>query len=352
MQNARDLLFEIGQARFISVLDLTKGYWQIPMKDEAKPLTTFVTHSGHYQWKVMPFGMKNAGSTFQKSMDNALLLHRKYCRSYIDDVAIYSTTWNEHLDHIAKVFKSFQEVGLKVNLEKCAFGRKSVKFLGHIVGSGKHSPDPEKVETIRKLSRPTTKSEVRSFLGLTSYYRDYIQNFSQLVLPLTNLTKKNIPKDIPWESSAEESFVRLKEELVKMPSLHTPELSRPFLLFTDASATAIGACLAQHNDHMEEMPIAFFSKKLTLSQTKWSTIEREAFSVLEALRKFDTWIFGSQIQVVSDHDPLTYLTNSAPHSAKLTRWALALQRYNVKVSYRKGSAHGNADALSRLRISE
>ncbi|GFT39919.1 retrovirus-related Pol polyprotein from transposon 297 [Trichonephila clavipes] len=249
MQNARDL-FEIDQARFISVLDLTKGYWQIPMKDEAKPLTAFVTHSGHYQWKVMPFGMKNAGSTFQKSMDNALLLHRKYCRSYIDDIAIYSTTWNEHLDHIAKVFKSLQEVGLKVNLEKCAFGRKSVKFLGHIVGSGKHSPDPE--------------------------------------------------KDIPWESSAEESFVRLKEELVKMPSLHAADLSRPFLLFTDASATAIGSCLAQHNDHMEEMPIAFFRKKLTLSQTKWSTIEREAFSVLEALRKFDTWIVGSQIQVVSD----------------------------------------------------
>ncbi|GFW75332.1 retrovirus-related Pol polyprotein from transposon 297 [Trichonephila clavipes] len=221
-----------------------------------------------------------------------------------------------------------------------------------IISPRKHSPDPEKVETIRKLSRPITKSEVRSFLGLTSYYRDYIQNFSQLVLPLTNLTKKNIPKDIPWKSSAEESFVRLKEELVKMPSLHTPDLSRPFLLFTDASATAIGACLAQHNDPMEEMPIAFFSKKLTLSQTKWSTIEREAFSVLEALRKFDTWIFGSQIQVVSDHDPLTYLTNSAPHSAKLTRWALALQRYNVKVSYRKGTAHGNADALSRLRISE
>ncbi|GFT87687.1 retrovirus-related Pol polyprotein from transposon 297 [Trichonephila clavipes] len=192
--------FEIGQARFISVLDLTKGYWQISMKDEAKPLTAFVTHSGHYQWKVMPFGMKNAGSTFQKSMDNALLLHRKYCRSYIDDVAIYSTTWNEHLDHIAKF------------------------------GSGKHSPDPEKVETIRKLSRPTTKSEVRSFLGLTSYYRDYIQNFSQLVLHLTNLTKK--------EHSEGHSLGRV---------FH-------------ASATAIGACLAQHNDHMEEMPIAFFSK--------------------------------------------------------------------------------------------
>ncbi|GFW25971.1 retrovirus-related Pol polyprotein from transposon 17.6 [Trichonephila clavipes] len=124
--------------------------------------------------------MKIPGSTFQKTMDNALLLHRKYCRSYIDDVAIYSTTWDEHLDHIAKVFKFLKEVGLKVNLKQCALGRKSVKFLGHIVGSGKHSPDSEKVETIRKLSRPTTKSEVRSFLGLTSYYRDYISNFSQL----------------------------------------------------------------------------------------------------------------------------------------------------------------------------
>ncbi|GFQ94977.1 retrovirus-related Pol polyprotein from transposon 297 [Trichonephila clavata] len=137
-----------------------------------------------------------------------------------------------------------------------------------------------------------------------------------------------------------------------MPSLHTPDLSRPFQLFTDASATVIGACLAQYNDHMEEMPIAFFSKKLTSAQMKWSTIKREAFSVLEALSKFDTWIFGSQIQVISDHDPLIYLTNSAPHSAKLSRWALALQRYNVKVSYRRGSAHGNAGALSRLRISE
>ncbi|GFW79901.1 retrovirus-related Pol polyprotein from transposon 17.6 [Trichonephila clavipes] len=169
MQNARALLFEIGQARFISVLDLTKGYWKIPMKDEVKPLAAFVTHSGHYQWKVMPFGMKNDGSTFQKSRDSALLLHRKYCHSYIDDYDIYSATWDEHFDHIAKVFKSLQEVGLKVNLKKVfPFGRKSVKFLGHIIGSGKHSPDPEKVETIRKLSRPTTRSEARIFLSLTS----------------------------------------------------------------------------------------------------------------------------------------------------------------------------------------
>ncbi|GBN84296.1 Retrovirus-related Pol polyprotein from transposon opus [Araneus ventricosus] len=116
-----------------------------------------------------------------------------------------------------------------------------------------------------------------------------------------------------------------------MSTLHTPDISRPFWLYTDASATAIGACLAQHDDVGKELPIAFFSKKLTPTQMKWSTIEREVVC-LEALKKFDTWVFGGKIQVVSDHKPLTYLTNSTPHGAKLSRWALALQRYNLTVS--------------------
>ncbi|GBN70331.1 Retrovirus-related Pol polyprotein from transposon 297 [Araneus ventricosus] len=350
MKIARDLLYEVGKANFISVLDLTKGYWQIPMKEEARHFTAFVTHSGHFQWKVLPFGMKNAGSTFQRSMDKALAPHREYCRSYIDDVAIYSQSWRDHLLHIDSVFRSLREVGLTVNLEKCAFGQKRVKFLGHIVGSGQHSPDPEKAEVVRNLSRPSTKKELRSFLGLASYYRDYIPNFSEIVLPLTDLTKRKVPNVLPWSIEAGEAFVKIKDELVRMPTLHTPDISRPFWLYTDASATAIGACLAQHDDVGKELPIAFFSKKLTPTQMKWSTIEREAFCVLEALKKFDTWIFGGKIQVVSDHNPLTYLTSSAPHGAKLSRWALALQRYNLTISYRRGIQHGNADALSRLAI--
>ncbi|GBL77650.1 Transposon Ty3-I Gag-Pol polyprotein, partial [Araneus ventricosus] len=183
MKIARDLLYEVGKANFISVLDLTKGYWQIPMKEEARHFTAFVTHSGHFQWKVLPFGMENAGSTFQRSMDKALIPHREYCHSYIDDVAIYSQSWRDHLLHIDSVFRSLREVGLTVNLEKCAFGQKRVKFLGHIVGSCQHSPDPEKAEVLRNLSRPSTKKELRSFLGLASYYRDYIPNFSEIVLP-------------------------------------------------------------------------------------------------------------------------------------------------------------------------
>ncbi|GBN32960.1 Retrovirus-related Pol polyprotein from transposon 297 [Araneus ventricosus] len=231
-------------------------------------------------------------------------------------------SWSDHLLHVDSVFRKWRE----------------------------HSPDPEKAEVLRNLSRPSTKKELRSFLGLASYYRDYIPNFSEIVLPLTDLTKRKVSNILPWSIEVEEAFVKIKDELIRMPTLHTPDISRPFWLCTDASATAIGACLAQHDDVGKELPIAFFSKKLTPTQMKWSTIEREAFCVLEALKKFDAWVFGGKIQVVSDHNLLTYLTSSAPHGAKLSRWALALQRYNLTISYRRGIQHGNADAVSRLAI--
>ncbi|GFV62683.1 retrovirus-related Pol polyprotein from transposon 17.6 [Trichonephila clavipes] len=267
MQNAKDLLFEVGQANYITVLDLTKGYWQIPMAEEAKPYTAFVTHHGHYQFCVMPFGMKNAGSTFQKVMDQVLVKHRAYCRSYIDDVAVFSKTWEQHMKHLCVVFQTIQKVGFTINLKKCNFARRRVKFLGHVVGSG------------------------------------------------------NIPQ-IP--ESCRTSFYKIKGTTGKSTIfLYTPDLSKPYQLYTDASATAIGACLSQNDEKGKENPIAFFSKKLTETQTRWATIEREAYAVIEALKRFDSWIFGAEIEVISDHNPLTYLTLTTPQSAKLTRWALA-----------------------------
>ncbi|GFW39902.1 retrovirus-related Pol polyprotein from transposon 17.6 [Trichonephila clavipes] len=240
MKHVTYLIYEIGKTHFISVLDLTKGYWQIPMEENSKHFTAFVTHSGHYQWKVLPLGMKNAGSTFQKSMDKVLSPHHNYCRSYIDDVAVFSETWSDHMQLLEGVFKTLRAVGQTVNLEKCDFGKSQVKFLGHLVGFGKHAPDPQKVETMSKLLRPTTKKQLRGLIGLASYYRDYINNFSSIVLPLTNLTKKNIPNNIPWVDKAEESFQCLKKSLIEMPTLYTPVLNRPFQLYTDASATIVG----------------------------------------------------------------------------------------------------------------
>ncbi|GFX83691.1 retrovirus-related Pol polyprotein from transposon opus [Trichonephila clavipes] len=145
-------------------------------------------------------------------------------------------------------------------------------------------------------------------------------------------------------------LLKIKGTTDKAPSLYTPNLSKPYQLYSDGSVTAIGVCLSQNDEKGKENPIAFFSKKLNETQTRWATIEREAYAVIEALKRFDSWIFGAKIQVISDHNPLTYLTSTTPQSAKLTRSALALQRYNIAISYRKGVKHGNADALSRLPI--
>ncbi|GFW23413.1 retrovirus-related Pol polyprotein from transposon opus [Trichonephila clavipes] len=203
------------------------------MEENSKHFTAFVTHSGHYQWKVLPFGMKNAGKT-----------------------------WSDHIQHLESVFTTLKEVGITVNLDKYDFGKSQVKFLGHVVGSGKHTLDPQKVETMSKLLRPTTKKQLRGPIGLASYYRDYIKNFSSIVLPLTNLTKKNIPNKIPWEDKAEESFQDLKKSFIEMPTLYTRVLNHPFQLYTDASTAIVGACLAQNDKNGMEHPIAFYSRKL------------------------------------------------------------------------------------------
>ncbi|GFW56291.1 retrovirus-related Pol polyprotein from transposon opus [Trichonephila clavipes] len=274
MQNAKDLLFEVGQANYITVLDLTKGYWQIPMAEEAKPYTAFVTHHGHYQFCVMPFGMKNAGSTFQKVMDQVLVKHRAYCRSYIDDVAVFSKTWEQHMKHLCVVFQTIQKVGFTINLKKCNFARRRVKFLGHVVGSGQHSPDPGKL--------------------LSGIYPKLC--FFSLAINRTD--KEPSSEYNPLNEVAEQAFTKLKAQLVKAPSLYTPDLSKPYQLYTDASATAIGACLSQNDEKGKENPIAFFSKKLTETQTRWATIEREAYAVIEALKRFDSWIFGAEIETL------------------------------------------------------
>ncbi|GFY18269.1 retrovirus-related Pol polyprotein from transposon 17.6 [Trichonephila clavipes] len=203
MEDAVELIHSIGRTNIITTLDLWKGYWAIPMAEDSKTLTPFKTHRQQYGFQVMSFGLKNASATFQ--MNKALSCYREFSRAYIEDIAIFSKNWGEHL-HLDTILTNFSELNFTVSIKKFVFGKTQIKYLGHIIGSGKHEPDPEKTAVINNLPVPKTKKELRSVLGLCNYYREYIPKYSELVYPLTELTKKRVPDSIPFTEKHDSSF--------------------------------------------------------------------------------------------------------------------------------------------------
>ena len=344
-----DLLQVVGNSSFISTLDNTAGYWQIPVHPDSRDKTAFVTHRGSYQWNVLSFGLRNAGATFQKTVNQILKPHRSYASAYIDDTSVYSNTWEDHLEHLDSVIGAFGQFGMTLRLSKCKFGMPTVKYVGHKIGSGTIQADQSKIEAILNIKMPTTKKLLRSFIGMTNYYQKYIPNLSARLVPLTKLTKSKLPNQLQITDDAVKAFEDVKSALCSTKVLRTARFDRDFIVQTDASDYAVGACLSQLDDEGCEHPIAFASEKFSDVQSRWSTIEKEGYAIIFALRKFDHYIFGHNAVVVySDHNPLHFLIDATPKSSKLTRWMLALQRYNITVEHRAGSKNANCDALSRL----
>ncbi|GFS75684.1 retrovirus-related Pol polyprotein from transposon 297 [Trichonephila clavipes] len=348
MQNMMELNFLVAKKIFITVLDMLKGYWSIPMEDSSKHLTAFRTHRGQYQWNVSQFGLRNTAATYQRAMSKVVQTISDFACAYIDDLAIFSDTWEEHLNHLEEVFKRLKHFNFSVNLGKCEFARQKVKDLGHVIGSGRHSPDKERIKAIQSLQAPTTKKQLRSTLGLCNFHRQYIPNFAKIALPLTELTKKKVPNEIPWRKEAENAFKELKTALCGITELQVPDIEKSYYLHTGASQTAVGCCLGQLDGEDNIHPIAFGSQKLNPSQQKWSTIEREAYAVIWALKRFETLLCEAKIFLLTDHNPLVFLTSVAPQCPRLQRWALAIQRHDIEASHMKGSKLVNADALSKL----
>ncbi|GFX37636.1 retrovirus-related Pol polyprotein from transposon 17.6 [Trichonephila clavipes] len=297
MDDAVELIHSIGRANIITTLDLLKGYWAIPMAEDSKNLTSFKTHRQQYRFKVMSFGLKNASATFQREMNKALSCYREFSRAYIDDIAIFSKNWEEHLLHLDTILTKLSELNFTVNLKKCAFGKAQIKYLGHIIGSGKHEPDPEKTAVINNLPVPKTKKELRSVLGLCNYYREYIPKYSELVYPLTELTKKRVPDSIPWTEKHDSSFHLLKKALVEAPSLYSPVPDKPYTIHSDASQIGIAACLSQKCGD-KCYPIAYASQKLSKTQQSWSTIEREAFAIVWSLKSLKYGYLGLKLNFI------------------------------------------------------
>ena len=212
MPRMDDLLNAVGKSKFVSKIDLKKGYWQIPLDEDTKQKSSFVTPMGQYRFTVMPFGMVNAPATFVRMMNKVLEGCSGFAESFIDDIGIYSQPWEEHLEHIRFVCERLREANLSAKPSKCTFGHSKLEYLGHIVGGGTVMPTVDKIESIKNFQIPSTKKQVRSFLGTIGFYRKFVDNFSVKALPLTNLTKKEQPTKVKWQDFHQKAFDDLKAQ--------------------------------------------------------------------------------------------------------------------------------------------
>ncbi|CAM4531345.1 unnamed protein product [Caretta caretta] len=352
MPRTDELLEKLGRAQFISTLDLTKGYWQVPLDESAKERSAFITHLGLYEFNVLPFGLRNAPATFQRLVDGLLAGLGEYAVAYLDDVAIFSDSWADHLEHLQKVLERIREAGLTVKAKKCQIGLNRVTYLGHQVGQGTISPLQAKVDAIQKWPVPKSKKQVQSFLGLAGYYRRFVPHYSQIAAPLTDLTKKKQPNAVQWTGKCQKAFNKLKATLMSDPVLRAPDFDKPFLVTTDASERGVGAVLMQKGPDQEFHPVVFLSKKLSERESNWSVTEKECYAIVYALEKLRPYVWGRRFHLQTDHAALKWLHTVKETNKKLLRWSLALQDFDFDIQHISGASNKVADALSRESFPE
>ncbi|CAM4681125.1 unnamed protein product [Lepidochelys kempii] len=262
MPHTDELLEKLGRAQFISTLDLTKGHWQVPLDDPAKERSAFITHVGLYEFNVLPFGLRNAPTTLQRLVDNLLAGFGEFAITYLDDMAIFSDSWAEHLEHLQAVFQHLREAGLIVKAKKCQIGLNRVTYLGRQVGQGTVNPLQAKVNAIQKWPVPKSKKQVQSFLGLAGYYQRFVPHYSQIVTPLTVLIRKKQPNAVQRSEKCQKAFNQLKAALTSDPVLRAPDFDQPFVITTDASECGVGVVLMQEGPYQQFHPVVFLSKNL------------------------------------------------------------------------------------------
>ena len=245
--------------------------------------------------------------------------------AYLDDIIIYSSTPEEHLEHIKTVFKKPHHAKLSMKLSKCHFFTKEIQYLGHILGVGGIKPVPAKTEAIKAMHPPVNPKQVCTFLGLVGYYRKFIKNFAKIVKPLTMLTRMDVKFE--WKETHHCAFMKLKDAIIQAPILQYPDTTKPYIVYTDASDNACEAQLSQIQNGTEFL-VAFLSHMFTDTQRRWSTPEQEAYGIYFAVKKWNYYLQGADIIVRNDHKPLAQFLNGKNENTKINRWGLELASYN------------------------
>lgn len=345
-----DLLSCLEGARYFAELDLNSGYWQLRL-GKGKEKTSFITQSGLYSFKTLPFGLKTSQAVFQRAMDTVLAeLKYKTVLVYVDNIIVYAKTFKEFILALEQVLRKFQKANLTLKPTKCKIGFTKLTVLGHTVSAQGIEPVQERVKAMQDAKAPTNIKELRSTLGLFSYYRKFINDFAQLTLPLTNLTKKG--QTFKWNIQAQEAFEEMKRRICEAPILQYFSTDENVItrLFVDASDQALGACLMQGKSEMK--PVAFASRKLTDAEKRYAITEKECLGLIWALSYFKQYLWGLEFEVVTDHRALVWLRTKRDMNGRLARWALAIQPWNFKIIYCKGKDNIQADFLSRNPLYE
>lgn len=330
---------------YFTSLDLRSGYYQIPLKETAKKYTSFVTTSGQYEYNRMPFGLTNAPRVFQRLMNRILLPLKDIASVYLDDVLLHAKTVEEALNGLRKALLIFREEGLKLNMKKCSFLVTSVSFLGYEIGNGTVRPGAEKTESIRQFSPPKNVRQVRQFLGLTGYFRQFVKNYALIAKPITMLLRKDTKWK--WESKHQTAFEELKEILCKRPVLALFDPRATTEIHTDASSIGVAGIMLQRLSDDKLHPVAYFSRQTNEAEQKCHSYELETLAVVETLKKFRTYLLGMPFTVVTDCNALKATAKKKYVIPRIARWWLQLQEFTFDVTYRPGTRLKHVDALSR-----
>ena len=332
-------------AKWFSTFDLRSSYHQLPVNPADRDKTAFICPRGMFRFKTMPFGLCNAGASFQRLMDIVMSgLQLEICLVYLDDIIVYSSTLGEHFQRLTTIFERLRRAGLKLKPEKCNLLQESVSFLGHVISRHGIGTDPSKIEAVSAWPTPTCQKDVRSFLGLASYYRRFIRDFASKAAPLNGMLHKS--QKFSWSQSQQDSLDLLKSALVSSPVLAMPNDEGHFTLDTDASDFAIGAVLSQTQDGQERV-IAYASKSLDRRQRNYCVTRKELYAVVYFLGYFKQYLLGRQFTVRTDHAALSWLRRTPDPIGQQGRWLERMEEYDFNVVHRAGKQHSNADAMSR-----
>ena len=347
-----DLMVKTVNCKYFSTLDINSAFWSIPMRIQDRYKTAFVTQQGHYQWTCLPFGLKTSPAIFQRILSNIL---RKYKLSdnsvnYMDDILVFSTTFEEHILHLSRLLEAVQAEGFRLKFSKCNFANNYAKYLGHIIEDNSIRPLKDYLTAVKDFPVPGTKKQIRQFLGKINFHHKFVPHSATILEPLHNLLRKDVK--FIWSEECQQSFDRIKEMLCSEPILQIFDPDLPIYIYTDASIKGVGAVFKQEDKNGDRKPVAYFSKKLTESQKKKKAVYLECLAIKEAVKYWQHWLMGKKFKIYTDHKPLENMNIRARTDEELGDLVYYLSQYDFKIEYNPGKLNQEADCLSRNPVLE